>query len=177
MLNYVNADAECSLSQIKLQKLTNWLGHNKFDASEFKKLIAELTLSPADFHQHSRFSLDHYTRNVIVKSEQVEMLLICWEVGQISPVHNHGFSQCFVHCLQGSVAENSYLYKNDDMQFSATKTVIAGESTFINDPAIFHEFGNASQTDRAITLHLYSPKITSHNLFDKVTRTINQSDF
>jgi|GEM_PF-3276780 len=177
MLDYVEADKECSVSASKLQKLTGWLAQNKFDANEFKKLISELTLSHADFHQHSRFSLDHYTRNVLVKSEQVEMLLICWEVGQISPVHNHGFSQCFVHCLEGSVAENSYLYKNNDMQFRATKTVVAGESTFINDPDIFHEFGNASQADRAVTLHLYAPKITSHNLFDKATRTINQSDF
>lgn len=170
-------DTDCSQDSIKIQKLKEWLAQNKFDANNFRELIASLKLSHADFQHYSHFNPDHYTRNVIVKSEQVEMLLICWEARQISPIHNHGFSQCFVHCLEGSVTENSYLYKNNDIQFAATKIVVSGESTFIDNSDIYHEFGNASTSARAVTLHLYSPKIITHNLFDKTTRLISQSDF
>jgi cysteine dioxygenase len=177
MLDFVKEDIDNRRDSIKIQKLKEWFAHNNLEADNFKKLIADLNLSHADFQAYSHFNPDHYTRNVIVKSERVEVLLICWEVGQMSPVHNHGHSQCFVHCLEGSVVENSYLYKNNDMQFQANKTVVCGESTLINHPDVFHEFGNASAVDRAVTLHIYSPKINCYNLFDKVTRTIEQSDF
>jgi cysteine dioxygenase len=143
----------------KIQQLSDWLAQHPFEANEFKKLIATLRLSYSDFQPYCRFSPDAYTRNVLIQSEDYELVLICWDAGQLSPVHNHGFSQCFVHCLEGDVQENIYACENDTFTFQTAKKLIVGESTFVNDQHFYHQFGNASKTAQAVTLHLYSPKI------------------
>lgn len=177
ILDFANASVDNCTSLKKIQRLKEWIEHNKFDANEYKKFIFDLDLSPADFRPYYRFSTDSYTRNRIEKSDSYELVLICWEVGQLSPVHNHGFSQCFVHCLEGSVFENNYIYKNNEMIFEATKTLVAKSSTYINNHDVYHEFGNASNTTRAVSLHLYTPGITAYNLFDKATQLVNRGDF
>src|SRR5690349_20256279 len=35
------------------------------------------------------FSKNHYTRNLIFKNDLFELMAICWEVGQVSQIHNH----------------------------------------------------------------------------------------
>jgi cysteine dioxygenase len=161
----------------KLQKLTTWLTQNKFEVSAYRAFLASLDLSPTDFQYLYRFSSDAYTRNVLAKTDDYELILICWEAGQMSPIHNHGFSQCFVRCLKGSMCENSYIYQNNEMRFNAAQQVNAGGTTFIDESDVFHEFGNASHTAKAVSLHLYVPKITQHRLFDKNTGVVSDGDF
>lgn len=160
----------------KLQKLTAWLGENKFEGEAYQSLLNSLDLSRTDFQHLYQFNQQHYTRNVLAATDHYELILICWEGGQMSPVHNHGFSQCFVRCLEGSMVENSYFYKNNEMRFNVTTQVKAGGSICVTNPNVFHELGNASDTARAVSLHLYSPKITHHYLFDKRTGMVSQRD-
>jgi cysteine dioxygenase len=46
--------------------------------------VAPETLSP-----YINWNPQHYTRNLIDKSPLYELIAICWEVGQVSSVHNH----------------------------------------------------------------------------------------
>ena len=48
------------------------------------KAIHPETLAPYLFYANS-----HYTRNLIYKCELFEVLAICWNVGQVSRIHNH----------------------------------------------------------------------------------------
>jgi cysteine dioxygenase len=176
-LNSVDGMLDCSKGAEKIQKLTEWLAKNKFNVTEYKHLLTGLNLSPNDLQQYYSFSNDSYTRNRIVKTDGYEMLLICWEVGQMSPVHNHGSSQCFVYCIEGNVFENKYRYENSEMVFGTSKKMNAGDSNFIHDHDVYHEFGNASKTARAVSLHLYTPQIMHYNIFDKTARTVKKCDF
>jgi cysteine dioxygenase len=38
----------------------------------------------------------HYTRNLIDRTSLYELLAICWEVGQGSPIHNHDGQNCWM---------------------------------------------------------------------------------
>src|SRR5262252_7694904 len=38
----------------------------------------------------------HYTRNLIDKTPLYELIAICWEVGQVSSVHNHRDQNCWM---------------------------------------------------------------------------------
>lgn len=40
------------------------------------------------------FSNDHYTRNLVLKTDLFELIAICWEIGQKSPIHNHRDQNC-----------------------------------------------------------------------------------
>src|SRR2546430_14642121 len=37
-----------------------------------------------------------YTRNLIYKDDRFEMMVICWEPGQISRIHNHSEQKCWM---------------------------------------------------------------------------------
>jgi cysteine dioxygenase len=49
------------------------------------------TLAPYLFYAKS-----HYTRNLIFKCELFEVMAICWEVGQVSRIHNHRGQNCWM---------------------------------------------------------------------------------
>jgi hypothetical protein len=56
-----------------------------------RKAIQPETLAPYIFYANS-----HYTRNLIYKCELFEILAICWNVGQVSRIHNHRGQNCWM---------------------------------------------------------------------------------
>src|SRR6202007_2697378 len=56
-----------------------------------QKAIQPETLAPYIFYANS-----HYTRNLIYKCELFEVLAICWDVGQVSRIHNHRGQNCWM---------------------------------------------------------------------------------
>ncbi len=48
-------------------------------------------VEPASLNPYLYFckEKDHYTRNLIHKTELFELIAICWDIGQKSPIHNH----------------------------------------------------------------------------------------
>jgi len=56
----------------------------------------------------------HYTRNLIDKTPLYELIAICWEVGQISSVHNHRDQNCWMLVPSGRLlVENFHLVSQD----------------------------------------------------------------
>ena len=50
----------------------------------------------------------HYTRNLIDKTPLYELVAICWEVGQVSSVHNHRDQNCWMAVPVGKLAVENY---------------------------------------------------------------------
>ncbi len=46
-----------------------------------------------------------YTRTLVGYDEQFIVLLLCWEKGQSSPIHDHAGSSCWVKILTGTLDE------------------------------------------------------------------------
>src|ERR1700756_2316951 len=53
--------------------------------------VARDTLRP-----YLTWDRQHYTRNLIDKTPLYELVAICWEVGQVSSVHNHREQNCWM---------------------------------------------------------------------------------
>ena len=54
------------------------------------------------------FSRNHYTRNLIFKNDLFELLAICWESGQASPIHNHHGQNCWMAMPVGKLRVQSF---------------------------------------------------------------------
>src|SRR5690242_5930298 len=70
----------------------------------------------------------HYTRNLIDKTALYELIAICWEVGQVSSVHNHRDQNCWMAVPIGRLLVENYrvVYQNIDQgkcQLEAAETV------------------------------------------------------
>lgn len=118
-------------------------------------------LRPDEVSRFAHFdSSRHYTRNLIATDDETyTLLLLCWNPGMKSPIHDHPCDGCWMRVVSGSVQEKRYRYNKRDENLICTQdeSFREGEIAFIEDSMGYHSVGNASAKTPAITLHLYSP--------------------
>lgn len=126
----------------------------------------------------------NYTRNLVDKGNgKSNLLIVVWNPGRGSPIHDHADAHCVMKLLKGSLKET--LYNNpvaaDDEQDEGQRTPphVVKETTYnrdqvtyISDDIGLHKISNPSDTEVAVSLHLYTPPHAANfgfNLFDEKT--------
>jgi cysteine dioxygenase len=147
-------------------------------ASELRKLHAEsfnrvdvvqdflrrTSVSPESLSPYLRWDRQHYTRNLIDKTELYELVAICWEVGQASSIHNHRDQNCWMTAPIGTLMVQNYrvLAQNIDAgtcSIEPTDTVEMNQSNPVAvDPLepVHRVYNPAELKQRAVSLHVYS---------------------
>jgi len=142
----------------------------KFPPSAFNHTAELLTflqynsVSPDTLASYLKWDHQHYTRNLIDKTPLYELIAICWEVGQVSSVHNHRDQNCWMAVPVGRLmVENFHLVSQDvdhgQCQLTPTDTVEMNPAhPCAVDPADpVHRVVNPKQFgERAVSLHIYS---------------------
>lgn len=132
-------------------------------------LVAELErarLTADDVRAWIRFDDSGYQRNLMWEGEHYEALILCWKVGQHSPIHDHAGSVCGVTVLRGRVTETIYEPMPCGVMApvcSAHKEV--GESCASVDDDT-HVISNYEAETDLVTLHVYAPKLGKIGIFD-----------
>jgi cysteine dioxygenase len=117
------------------------------------------TLKPYVFYANS-----HYTRNLIYKCDLFEILAICWNIGQVSRIHNHRDQNCWMAAPIGSLLVENFHLEFQDMsagtcRLTASNTVeMSPEHPCAVDPKQpVHRVVNPREANqRAVSLHVYS---------------------
>jgi len=131
-----------------------------------------------DWRKFEFWDVHKYTRNLIYQDpdNRFALILLCWNVGHYTPIHNHPDSQCFFKLLQGSLIERTY----DEPDSSTTKRRAMkvrkeetlekiGSTGYIDDGMGIHMVENPSPSTGAITLHLYTPAYLEVQCWDEMT--------
>jgi len=125
------------------------------------QLFSRLDLNKDEWERFSFFdSSKNYTRNLIATDgETFTLLLLCWNPGKESPIHDHPCDGCWMNVCEGSIEECRYSNEDgtDRLQCYSDKTYREGQLAFIEDSMGYHKVGNPSSTVPAVTMHLYSP--------------------
>ena len=110
------------------------------------------------------FSKNHYTRNLIFKNELFELLAICWEVGQSSPIHNHDNQNCWMTMPIGKLrVQNFRIVEQDELarqcRLEPTHALdihrLLPAEVDPDEPV--HQVLNLREFEqRAVSLHIYS---------------------
>jgi len=106
----------------------------------------------------------HYTRNLIDKTSLYELMAICWEVGQISSVHNHRDQNCWMAVPIGRLMVENYHVVTQDIEkgvcrLETTETVEmnAAHPCAVDPLEPVHRVYNPREfNQRAVSLHVYS---------------------
>ena len=98
-------------------------------------------------------ALDCYGRKMIYIGENFELMLMSWNPGNFSAIHDHGYTQWGAVYLYRNVQHNIYSIKNKSISFGKKKLLPAGSAVAVNH-ALVHQMGNPS-TERLCSLHLY----------------------
>jgi len=88
-----------------------------FDFTAQKSIQPE-TLSPYLFYATS-----HYTRNLIYKCKLFEVMAICWNIGQVSRIHNHRDQNCWMVTPIGRLRVQNFRVDTRDSAHSTCKLV------------------------------------------------------
>ena len=135
-----------------------------------------------------------YTRNLVdAGNGKYNLMILCWNEGHASAIHDHADSHCFMKMLKGQLMETRYAwpkdatvtedskadigsgqpageeveYNGDELEELSRSTLETNGVCYINDTLGLHRVENPSHTDVAVSLHLYCPPFDVCSIFNK----------
>ena len=136
---------------------------------EYKALGKRINVPLADFEPFMYYEPDAYTRNCIKRTEDYELLLLCWEEGQATPIHCHNNQECWVHVLKGSLHEIRYQGDAPKLEVEQELDLLQEGISYMNDEMGYHSLANVAD-GKSITLHLYMDPIDECNIYDEESK-------
>ena len=137
------------------------------ERSQYNAIIRSMKFSVDSFGDYCSWCEKSYTRNCIVENEKFEMILLCWEKGQITPIHDHGGEECWVKVIDGELGET--IYQEDEtgkLNKIKSNTSKTGDISYMIDFMGFHRLENLS-TERSMSLHIYAKPIRTCRVFNE----------
>lgn len=152
------------------------------DITTLEGLVAELRSVPAGSQQldvlrrmrvplaelecrmtwHAR----HYTRICLVRDRFFELLLIGFEPGQQTSIHDYNGHEAWVHPLLGELTEERFAVDLDGKLRLVSSVVLGPRSfSYLGDPQGIHRFVNTGR-GRCLTLNLYCGPIRKWKVYD-----------
>jgi cysteine dioxygenase len=171
----MTAAAEGPLSLERFIFETNREGTPTMPLERFAALALRLDLDDALIGAHVRFCDDRYARNLICRTTQFELLVLCWKPGQASTIHDHAGSLNVTRVYSGDLTSRVFRRRGGGAGVTTLaaaagelprgpvdlvdEQVLAGSGAATVDRGAIHQLGNWSH-EGLITVHLYAPPLT-----------------
>ena len=115
----------------------------------------------------------HYARRELHRSPTLgySVIAMCWGPGQGTPLHDHDAMWCVEGVWQGELIVTPYalLERQDDRhRFAAQEALYGyrGSAGSLIPPHEYHTLRNASETDVAVSVHVYQGVMERSAVFD-----------
>ncbi len=106
-----------------------------------------------NFRDLKHFQDHQYTRHLVLRTNNVEIIVVCWRPGQGSPIHGHGPSDAIEVILEGTLSYTNY-YPD-----GRTVSGILQAGDISHTPVgVKHQIAN-NANEELVTLHIYSPPL------------------
>jgi cysteine dioxygenase len=162
-----------TLKQVPIADFVSEL--RKFPASAFVGTNEILTflqnnpVAPDTLDRYLTWDPQHYTRNLIDKTDLYELIAICWDEGQVSSVHNHRDQNCWMAVPIGKLLVENYRVLAQDIEKgtcklepSDTLEMNASHPCAVDPHEPVHRVHNPRELkQRAVSLHVYSQPFDS----------------
>ena len=110
-----------------------------------------------------RFDPGQYIRHAVLLWEDWEVMLIAWESGQVTPIHDHRGVLGGMAVLSGSLLEERFTTPGDVPLLVDSRTRPEGDLCDTG-PAVLHRL--IPQSARAVSLHVYRPPLRSMGIWN-----------
>jgi cysteine dioxygenase len=122
-------------------------------------LLAGVEVDEASLAPYVRFADDHYARNLILRDRWFDVMTLCWQPGQGTPVHTHNGQLGWAKVLRGALECVEYRWRGCDRpenQNVAGLDCLAGgnQVKLEQDPPLLCEPGGAvNRVTKQVTIH------------------------
>lgn len=155
-------------AQISLSRLVELLEKDFTDASHptLVDAVRNLTVADKEIARYGCFGERRYSRNVVFRNADFEILMLCWKSGQRSAIHDHGGSFGIVKVLRGILTESVFVRAlNGMIKAHGSRDYRAGDVQ-IEDASTIHQVSNLQPAGcDAVSLHVYLPPLRGMNIY------------
>jgi cysteine dioxygenase len=160
--------------------------------------MMKYSIRPEDVQRYRRFLDEKHARNKIFRNDMIEVMLICWNIGNRTPLHTHNGQLGWMEMIEGKLfvenfrkidcnrPENQEVVGMDclagateiNMETLDTELVEPGGAlNTVDKHHTIHRISNLPEWNtRAVSLHIYSRPIDSCVVFDMETQRCFRRD-
>lgn len=153
---------------ISLTKLVEVLqrDYSVMTPARMQDILDRLFITAGEVEPHALFSAKRYARNLVYKDRHFEIMIMCWNAGQRSSIHDHAGSLGGIKLLQGELTECLFGRAANGMIKSLNSADYAIEETRVEETSLIHQISNL-QADNAktVSVHVYLPPLVRMNVY------------
>jgi Cysteine dioxygenase type I len=125
-------------------------------------------IEPVSLDRYVRFEAGRYTRHLVYKSQDIELLVLCWKQGAKAPVHGHEGELCWARVERGRLRFTSYReVSRAPLQVIPVGPPVDGGAGHLDGPADIHAVDNPEEFGQdAVSLHVYSKPYDECDIYD-----------
>jgi cysteine dioxygenase len=143
------------------------------------RFLEENPVDPGTLERYLFWDAQHYTRNLIDKTDLYEVIAICWDSGQISSIHNHREQNCWMAAPIGRLMVQNYRVLEQDLKRGTCRLELTDSLKMnrkhpcaVNPSEPVHKVYNPQEfRERAVSLHIYSRPFDSCDVYSEEQQT------
>jgi cysteine dioxygenase len=153
---------------VSLSKLINVLKseYSVIDPARMQDILNRLVVTTDEVQPHAVFSAKRYARNLVYKDRQFEIMIMCWNAGQRSSIHDHAGSLGGIKILQGELTECLFGRAANGMIKSLSSAEYATEEARVEETSLIHQISNLQAGNgKTVSVHIYIPPLVRMNVY------------
>jgi cysteine dioxygenase len=159
-------------------------------------LLTRYRIADRDLVPYRTWNPERHTRNLIFRNRMIEVMLICWQPGAITPLHTHNGQLGWMVVTEGTIVVENYRQvrcNRPENQQVAGIDCIAGATEIemeLLDREVVEPWSAVNTVDKnqtihrilnpsdqpAVSLHIYSQPIDSCVVFDMENQTCRRRE-
>jgi cysteine dioxygenase len=150
--------------------------------------LVSYQIAPEELERYKSWRPDRHTRNKIFRNDLIEVMVLCWPIGAVTPLHTHNGQLGWMTMLEGKLVvenwkkigcnkpENEQVVGMDclagatriDMEHLDNELAVqGGPLNTVDKTQTIHRIRNLAEwNERAVSMHVYSLPIDSCVVFD-----------
>jgi cysteine dioxygenase len=135
------------------------------DDVDVEELMEAMSAYQSDEHEWQHYALRDksrgYCRNGVDNiNSKANLLILVWNPGRGSLIHDHANAHCIVKVLKGSIRETLYNWPghpDEELKVKRVRDYGVDQVSYMSDKIGLHRMENIDPTNVAVSLHLYTP--------------------
>jgi cysteine dioxygenase len=136
--------------------------------NDYGSVLERYAVATHDLEPYFRWNSRHYTRTCIHRNDDFELLVICYEPGQRTSIHDYDSQTAWVHPVVGEVVEERFIERQGGLQQVGEFHRHVGELDKITRDMSIRRFSNHGP-ERAVTLNLYAKPMSRWRVYNERT--------
>ena len=155
-----------------IRDLKNFATTN-FPTSDVSSYLKNVKLSDNDLEKYLLKKDKQYTRNLIHKDVDFEIMVVCWPPKISAPIHGHEGEKCWARVEDGELQISNYeKVSSNPLELIKTKqrSCLPG---YLDGPAEIHSVENLTN-EFATSLHVYARPYDACDVYDLEKGMVNR---